>query len=321
MVRSACAALCTGLICSLFGFVWTLDVGTSAVNGEERWPQDAEDLSQCLSQQQSLQRKEEEDIPQCLTMYEQCTDASICCISPSIHSCIHACMPASRSQRASKRIHKCMHQGLITWIDENCLKSEVRWIAIFIHFHEFPHGSVIDQSLAMYNPVSACQVAGCLKNLVCVLNICVQYTCIMFEAAWVSVVLLPLLVRKSRWSQEWCAGVYRQNHCRDKTNFQMRHQVRHLETATAGIGCHLIWQSHSLQMKASSLKLGCLPNTWTTWEEKEAQDPPGHLAVDEPYQCGEAHTAPAKVEDSWGLMRTLMYCQFVTVCSAGLFYS
>ena len=54
-------------------------------------------------------------------------------------------------------------------------------------------------------------------------------------------------------------------------------------------------------MKASSLKLGCLPNTWTTWEEKEAQDPPGHLAVDEPYQCGEAHTAPAKVEDSRGL--------------------
>ena len=153
----------------------------------------------------------------------------------------------------------------------------------------------------MYSPVSACQVAGCLKNLVCVLNICVQYTCIMFEAAWVSVVLVPLLVRKSRWSQEWCSGVYRQNHCRDKTNSQIRHQVRHLETATVGMGCHLIWQSHSLQMKASSLKLGCLPNTWTTWEEKEAHDPPGHLAVDEPYQCGEAHTAPAEVEDSWGL--------------------
>ena len=47
----------------------------------------------------------------------------------------------------------------------------------------------------------------------------------------------------------------------------------------------------------SSLKLRCLPSTWTTWEEKEAQDPPAHLAVDEPYQCSEAHTAPAEVED------------------------
>ena len=34
------------------------------------------------------------------------------------------------------------------------------------------------------------------------------------------------------------------------------------------------------------------------WEEKEAQDPPEHLAVDEPYQCSEAHTAPAEVEGS-----------------------
>ena len=48
----------------------------------------------------------------------------------------------------------------------------------------------------------------------------------------------------------------------------------------------------------SGLKLGCLRSTWTTWEEKEAQDCLEHLAVNEPYQCSEAHTASAEVEDS-----------------------
>ena len=32
-------------------------------------------------------------------------------------------------------------------------------------------------------------------------------------------------------------------------------------------------------------------------EENEAQDCLEHLAVDEPYQCSEAQTAPAEVED------------------------
>ena len=52
-----------------------------------------------------------------------------------------------------------------------------------------------------------------------------------------------------------------------------------------------------LSSATSSLKLVCLPSAWTTWEEKETQDPPAHLAVDEHYQCSEAHTAPAEVED------------------------
>ena len=53
-----------------------------------------------------------------------------------------------------------------------------------------------------------------------------------------------------------------------------------------------------LSSATSSLKLVCLPSAWTTWEEKKTQDPPVHLAVDEPYQCSETHTAPAEVEDS-----------------------
>ena len=52
-----------------------------------------------------------------------------------------------------------------------------------------------------------------------------------------------------------------------------------------------------LSSATSSLKLVCLLSTWTTWEEKETQDPPAHVAVDEHYQCSEAHTAPAEVED------------------------
>eukprot|EP00435_Cladocopium_sp_Y103_P076197 s50_g81.t1 len=33
-----------------------------------------------------------------------------------------------------------------------------------------------------------------------------------------------------------------------------------------------------------------------SWEEKELQNPPEHLAVDEPYQCSEAQPAPAEVK-------------------------
>ena len=68
------------------------------------------------------------------------------------------------------------------------------------------------------------------------------------------------------------------------------------KTATAGMGVSDLTVSSIA--KASSLKLGSLPSTRTTWEEKEAQDPPEHLAVDEPYQCSEAHTATAEVQDS-----------------------
>ena len=64
----------------------------------------------------------------------------------------------------------------------------------------------------------------------------------------------------------------------------------------------------------SSLKLGCLPSTWTTWEEKETQDPPEHLAVDEPYQCSEAHSAPAEVEDWCIASLPLFALQVVRSC-------
>ena len=74
---------------------------------EERWPHDAEDLSQCLFQQQTLQRKEEEEIPKCLTMYEKCLHGSIHLlhqsnhpsIHPSTHACMHACVhPVGKAQ-------------------------------------------------------------------------------------------------------------------------------------------------------------------------------------------------------------------------------
>ena len=42
----------------------------------------------------------------------------------------------------------------------------------------------------------------------------------------------------------------------------------------------------------STLKLECLKN----WEEKEAQDPSEHLAVDELDKCSQ-QLAPAEVED------------------------
>ena len=60
MAGSACAALHAVGPCICSWFVWTSAPVRSTT--EERWPQDAEDLSHCLSQEQSLQRKEEEDI-------------------------------------------------------------------------------------------------------------------------------------------------------------------------------------------------------------------------------------------------------------------
>ena len=65
MAGSACAALRAVGPCTYSWFVWTSAPVRSTT--KESGPQDAEDLSQCLSQQQSLPRKEEEEIPQCLT--------------------------------------------------------------------------------------------------------------------------------------------------------------------------------------------------------------------------------------------------------------
>ena len=124
---------------------------------KERWPQDAEDLSQCLSQQQTLQRKEEEEIP---TVHcHRCTDAL--CLHGSIHTAIsvHPSMHASSWQRASKQIYGRMHQGLpgltwIAWIALNCYWNvfilKFRY-GNFIHFDEF-HGSVStrDQSVTQF---------------------------------------------------------------------------------------------------------------------------------------------------------------------------
>ena len=87
-------------------------VGTSPLvhlMTEERRPQDAEDLSQCLSQQQSLQLKEEEDIPQRPKKY-QFTDGCAC-TGPSIHCILrfmHPCIQLAKGKQSDRR----MHQGL-----------------------------------------------------------------------------------------------------------------------------------------------------------------------------------------------------------------
>ena len=102
-----------------------------------------------------------------------------------------------------------------------------------------------------------------------------------------------------------------QNHGRDRTNLQ--HQVGHwkqwsmrmssiwltvLSIANEGAFTESFGMLATVLSSAtSSLKLVCLLSTWTTWEEKETQDPRAHVAVDERYQCSEAHTAPAEVED------------------------
>ena len=89
------------VLVSARGIAWTSAPVRSTT--EERWPQDAEDLSHCLSQEQSLQRKEEEDIRQCLKKY-QCTDDCACIGSihllyPSIHASLDACMhPVGKGQ-------------------------------------------------------------------------------------------------------------------------------------------------------------------------------------------------------------------------------
>ena len=97
-------------------FVWTFAPEQSAT--KERWPQDAEDLSQCLSQQQTLQRKEEEEIPKCLTMYEQCLHGSIHLLHqsnhPSIHACMHACVhPVGKAQ--TNRFTDVCAKGYLDW--------------------------------------------------------------------------------------------------------------------------------------------------------------------------------------------------------------
>ena len=130
-------------------FAWTFAPEQSTT--KERWPQDAEDSGQCLSQQQSLQRKEEEDIRQCLKKY-QCTDDCACigpsiyCIRPSMHPCMHA----SSWQRASKQIDVCT-KGYLDWHELN--RIELLFFKIqFINFDEFRYGRVStrDQSVAQF---------------------------------------------------------------------------------------------------------------------------------------------------------------------------
>ena len=126
---SACAAFHAVGPCICSWFVWTSAPVRSTT--EERWPQDAEDLSHCLFQEQSLQRKEEEeDIRQCLKKY-QCTDDCVC-IGPSIY-CIHPSMhPGGKGQaNRYRRTHR-----RATWIDVNCLNCIE--LLFFIHFDEFP---------------------------------------------------------------------------------------------------------------------------------------------------------------------------------------
>ena len=129
------------------------------------------------------------------------------------------------------------------------------------------------------------------QKLAMCIEYCVYMVYLVCEAAWVAVVLVPLLARKCRGiktssqrvlHQKWCSGVYRQNHSCDRTNFQ---------------------------------------RTQTTWEEKEAQDHPEHLAVDEPYQCSEAHIAPAEVEDSdvFQVCRCLLCRLFASVSQSKIF--
>ena len=107
----------------LLGLPWTSPL--VQLMTEERWPQDAEDLSQCLSQQQSLQLKEEEDIPQRPKKY-QFTDGCAC-TGPSYIVSVDSCIHASSWHRASNHIDvrtRRMHQTYApraSWIDVSCL--------------------------------------------------------------------------------------------------------------------------------------------------------------------------------------------------------
>ena len=101
-------------------FVWTFAPEQSTT--KERWPQDAEDSGQCLSQQQSLQRKEEEDIRQCIvSMYRWlCLHGSIHLQYPSIHPCIQLAK--------GKQTDIWTYAPRATWIDVNCLNCiELHW--------------------------------------------------------------------------------------------------------------------------------------------------------------------------------------------------
>ena len=118
----------------------------------------------------------------------------------------------------------------------------------------------------------------------------------MCEAACVAVVLVPLLAERVEGTKS--GPVVFTGRAIVVTKPFLKEDVK------LGIWKRQLreWVSFDLTVssiaKASRLKLGSLPSTRTTWEEKEAQDPPEHLAVDEPYQCSEAHTATAEVQDS-----------------------
>ena len=148
----------------------------------------------------------------------------------------------------------------------------------------------------------------------------------MCEAAWVAVFLAPLLAKKCRGSQAWWSGVYLQNHCRDKTNFQ-KHTKLDIENGNMRNGCHLIWQSHPLQMKVPSqnhlrrLQLSwCLPLLAWSWDGWQALEQPGRRKKHKTVWSIWLSTSPTNavkhilLQPRW---RTLMYCKFVNVCSAG----
>ena len=119
-------------------FVWTFAPEQSTT--KERWPQDAEDSGQCLSQQQSLQQKEEEDIRQCIvSMYRWlCLHGSIHLQYPSILPSMH---PVGKGQ-ANRYMDVCP-KGYLDWRE----LPELHWIALkcffnTIQFDEFQNGSV-----------------------------------------------------------------------------------------------------------------------------------------------------------------------------------
>ena len=135
-------------------FVWTS--APVRLTTEERWPHDAEDLSQCLFQQQTLQRKEEEEIPKCLTMYEKCLHGSIHLLHqsnhPSIHACMHACIQLAKRKQTDSQ----MYAPRATLIDVNCLNCN-----FYPMNSAMAHGSgsTRDQSLAQFQDSFLCNFA------------------------------------------------------------------------------------------------------------------------------------------------------------------
>ena len=103
-----------------------------------------------------------------------CTDPSICNIRPSFHPCIQLAK--------GKQTDIWTYAPRATWIDVNCLNCiELHWNVFF----KFIKSILMNSRMAVWAPgievstsfkiilSTTCQVSGCLKNLICLLNICV----------------------------------------------------------------------------------------------------------------------------------------------------